>query len=148
MNYSKLYIDILKIGVNKLNTGLSYVVLKEELEKKGYNFNNDCIELAVKQWFFDCFHHRTSVDEIEDLHDIDDHLKCNWVLKGDSCLTLVEHKTSIRNLRIAIIAIVISTISLLLQLKPELNITKKQEKLKFKQHDTHIPKHPSRDTLK
>ncbi len=127
MTYKKLYTDILKIGVEKLNTGLSYSVLIEELKKKGYNFDNDCIEIAVKQWFFDCFHHKTATDKIETLHDIDNHLYCNWILKGESCLVLIEHNTSKRNLKIAMIAIIISIVSLLFQLRSELNSVNKNE---------------------
>jgi len=130
MSYKKLYIDILKIGVEKLDTGISYCTLKEELEAKGYNLKNNCIEIAVKQWFFDCFHHKTSTDEIKDLNDIDEHLHCNWVLKGESCLTLTEHNTSKRNLYIAVIAIIISTISLLLQLNLDLKTKENKPNIK------------------
>lgn len=115
MKYDKLYLDILKIGSSKLDSGLSYNDLKSELEKKGYDFENDCIELAVKQWFYDCFHHYADKDEIKSVYDIDKHLDCNWILKGSSCLAMVEHKTSKYNLDIARIALLVAFIALIMQ---------------------------------
>ncbi len=51
-NYDRLYLDILSTGMSRLATGLNYNDLKKLLEKKGYDFNNDCIEIATKQWFY------------------------------------------------------------------------------------------------
>lgn len=126
-NYKKLYLHILEIGVEQLDTGLTYEELKCLLEKKGYNFSNNCIEIAVKQWFFDCFHHKTSNDAIDNIDDIDDHLECSWILKGESCLILTEYKASSRNLNIAIIAIIISVVSLISQFTTEHLDVKRKE---------------------
>lgn len=113
-NYDSLYIDILRIGQCRLANGLSYNELKIELQKEGYDFKNDCIELAVKQWFFDCFHHRGN-DQLpyDNISDLEDHLDCSFILKGNSCLVLVEHRTASKNLNIAWIALAISVSAIL-----------------------------------
>lgn len=93
--YKKLYLDILKIGQNSVNTGLSFNDLKCKLEQKGYDFKNDCIELAAKQWFYDSFHHRGADDnEYKTIEHLDSHLDCNFILKGESCLKLISYRTS------------------------------------------------------
>lgn len=93
--YKKLYLDILMIGQNSVNTGLSFNDLKCKLEQKGYDFKNDCIELAVKQWFYDSFHHRGADDnEYKTIEDLDNHLDCNFILKGESCLKLISYRAS------------------------------------------------------
>jgi len=93
--YKKLYLDILKIGHNSVNTGLSFNDLKCKLEHKGYDFKNDCIELAVKQWFYDSFHHRGADDnEYKTIDNLDNHLDCNFILKGESCLKLISFRAS------------------------------------------------------
>jgi len=106
-----------------LGTGLSYDLLKSELEKKGYDFSNDCIELAVKQWFIDCFHHYVEDEEessvvINSIKDLEEHLDCNFILKGNICLSYVEHRTSQNNLKLTYAALGIAVLSLVCQVFP------------------------------
>ncbi|MBL7765795.1 MAG: hypothetical protein JNJ58_06875 [Chitinophagaceae bacterium] len=107
--YKNLYLDILKIGQVCLHTGLSYNKLKYKLEEKGYDLTNDCIELAIKQWFYDCFHHRGQEDKkYESIDDLEQHLDCNFILKGESCLKLIGYRTSWFSMMTARIALLIS----------------------------------------
>ena len=106
--YDKLYLTILEIGQEKVHSGLSYNKLKKLLTNKGYDFNNTCIELSVKQWFYDSFHHISSHGEIKTAHDIDEHAECGFILKGESCLKLLSYKTSRYSFRNGIIALILS----------------------------------------
>jgi hypothetical protein len=107
--YKRLYLDILKIGQNSVNTGLSFNDLKCKLEQKGYDFKNDCIELAVKQWFYDSFHHRGADDnQYKTIEDLDNHLDCNYNLKGESCLKLISYRASWFSMMTARFALAIS----------------------------------------
>lgn len=105
-NYEKLYLDILKIGRKNVSVGLSYSELKKHLTKKGYNFENDCIDLAVRQWFCDSFCHQGQEDNpYNSILDLDNHLECNFILKGDASLRLIEYDTSKRSEWVAIISL-------------------------------------------
>lgn len=106
--YNNLYLDILELGQGKVEEGLSFNELKKKLSEKGYDFENDCIELAVKQWFYDSFHHISADKEVKNAHDVDNHLDCNFILKGESCLKLISYKTSRFSFRNGLIAISIS----------------------------------------
>jgi hypothetical protein len=111
--YDNLYIDILKIGRRTVGTGVSYETLKQKLESKGYDFNNDCIELAVKQWFFDCFHHRGEDNKpLTDINQLEKHLHCNFILKGETCIMLVEHEKSKRNIAIAWLSFTVALLTI------------------------------------
>ncbi|KAA6332905.1 hypothetical protein EZS27_018636 [termite gut metagenome] len=128
-NYDSLYLEILKIGIEKVNDGLSFNQLKNKLEKKGYDFENDCIELAVKQWFVDNFIHYEIIDEkiggdiketilemVDNIGKLENgHLDCNFILKGTACLALLQHKNARNSLHytfgafaVALIALIIS----------------------------------------
>lgn len=108
-SYDKLYLDILKIGRKKVGEGLSYNNLKKDLIKKGYDFNNDCIELSVKQWFSDSFCHQGQEDNpYNSILDLDNHLDCNFILKGDPSLRLIEYDTSKRSKRVAILSLAVA----------------------------------------
>ena len=111
--YDKLYLRILQIGQSKLGEGLSYNDLTDILEKDGYDFSNDCIELAVKHWFYESFFHVGGDDNpYLCFTDLENHKDCGFVLKGEHCLVLLEHNTSNRNINIAWIAIVLTFIGL------------------------------------
>lgn len=121
--YDKLYLSILEIGQSRVNGGLSYNDLCTELEKEGYDFENDCIELAVQNWFINSFIHYKDdcVVEIKDIKDLEEHLDCNFILKGEACLALLGYKTSYSNIiytrvaiGVAVLAIIISSICALL----------------------------------
>lgn len=108
-NYDRLYLDILKIGRKKVGEGLSYNELKEHLIKKGYDFENDCIDLAVRQWFCDSFCHQGQEDNpYNSILDLDNHLDCSFILKGDSSLRLIEYDTSKRSKWVAIISLCVA----------------------------------------
>ena len=95
--YEKLYIDILKIGSKFVNRGISYNELQAILSEKGYDFSLAGIEPAVKQWFFDSFHHTGPDDRpCKHVSDLDkyEHLDCHFMLKGAYCLKLVDHEIS------------------------------------------------------
>jgi len=115
-SYDDLYIDILKIGRQNVTTGLSYNTLKTQLVKKGYDFSNDCIELAVKQWFYDSFHHKGENFEAITTLELDKHLDCNFIMKGDACLKLTGYETSKRNVKLMIASVVIAVVAILISL--------------------------------
>jgi hypothetical protein len=112
-SYNTLYIDILKIGKKRVEDGLSYNILKRKLREKGYNLDgeNNCIELAAKEWFFDSFHHRGDDLSPVDVEHFEGHHNCNFVMKGDACLKLIEYKSSRRNIFIACIAAFIAALA-------------------------------------
>ncbi len=113
-NYDKLYLHILEIGQSKAESGMSYNELKEELTNLGYDFENDCIELAVKQWYFHSFSHFACHEPYATCEDLDNHQDCHCILNGDACLRLLEYKTSKNELRIARIALWISVAGIFL----------------------------------
>jgi len=110
---NSLYVKILRIGLTFIDTGISYNGLKSLLEREGYDFNNNCIELAVKQWFYDSFHHKGKDGKLVSLEDLDNHLDCGFILKGDSGLLLADHDASKMNLAVARKAMIISIIALM-----------------------------------
>jgi len=112
-NYDNLYIDVLKIGRKTAKDGLSYNTLKEELIKKNYDFSCDCIELAIKQWFYDNFHHKGSDKKLVSFDDFENHLTCNFIMKGDACLKLIDYENSKRNILIAFISMFLAILSIL-----------------------------------
>lgn len=113
-NYDNLYLDILKIGRERSTSGLSFNSLKCILTAKGYDMENDCIDMAVKQWFFDSFHHKNEKSKVlKSVNHLEKHLDCNFIMKGESCLQLIEHETAKRNLRIALVAAFIAIASLI-----------------------------------
>ena len=96
-SYDNLYIDILKTGRKNVKTGLSYNELKTELSED-YDFDCNCIELAVKQWFYDSFHHKGEEGQKITINQLDDHLDCQFVMNGDACLKLISFETSENNI--------------------------------------------------
>lgn len=47
--YKTLYLAMLEVGQEKVQDGVSYNEIKSLLSKERYDFENDCVELAVKQ---------------------------------------------------------------------------------------------------
>jgi hypothetical protein len=99
--------------MKKVNDGLSYNILKSELEKKGYLIcKNDCLEKAVKQWFIDSFFHYakdkndTEGKEIKDINSLKEHIDCNFVLKGDACIAYLNYKNAKRSKNYCLLAII------------------------------------------
>lgn len=112
--YDDLYLTILKIGRMRIEGGLSYIDLCEELKNIGYDLENDCIEFAIKNWFLHSFiHYDEEYNEFKPnkLSDLDAHKECNFILSGKSCLALIEYENSIRNIRYAKIAMLIAFVS-------------------------------------
>lgn len=108
-----LYAKILRIGQTFIDTGVSYNKVKTLLENEGYVFENSCIEIAVKLWFFDSFHHKGEDGKQVEFEDLDNHLDCNFILKGDAGFKLADHDTSKMNLSIARKAMIISIMAFL-----------------------------------
>lgn len=103
---------ILRIGQDKVHEGVSFNELKAELIKRGYDFDNDCIEISVKQWFYDSFHHTGADDNpYNSVNDLENHLDCSFILKGESCLKLLSYETSRNSWRNGIVAITLSLIA-------------------------------------
>ncbi|MDR1725506.1 MAG: hypothetical protein LBR28_03845 [Bacteroidales bacterium] len=117
-SYKKLYLHILKAGIKKLGSGLSYNELISELKKKGYDIDNDCIDKAIKHWFVDSFAHydntENGTEQIEmDTVKLENHKYCGCILKGKSCLAYLEYQNSRRTLKATGIAALIALIALL-----------------------------------
>ena len=113
-NYADLYLDILKIGVDKAEIGLTFEELLDELYYKGYDTENDCIILAVKQWFYESFHHRGVEDNpYNSYEDLDRHKDCSFILNGDSCLRLIEYDKTKNSTNAGWFSLVISVLSIL-----------------------------------
>jgi len=111
--YDKLYLNILRIGQSRVDTGLSYNELREELINRGYDFKNDCIELAVKQWFYDSFYHRGQEDNpYTSVVDLEKHLDCSFILKGDSCLRLIEYDKAHKSNLAGWISLILSVLAI------------------------------------
>lgn len=107
--YDSLYLEILKYAIDQREDGVSYNKLKEHLESLGYDFKNDCVELAVKQRFLDCFNnHIENSHPFKTTKDIDNHVDSNCILNGESCITYINYKTSVRNTNLALYAVLIS----------------------------------------
>lgn len=153
-NYDSLYLDILRIGRSKVSEGLSYNVLKELLQSKGYDFENDCIELAVKQWFIDSFtHYDQDLEPFQELKDLDEHLNCNFILKGESALTILEYETSKRNIKIAFYSLTVAMLSLIYPIYHDIctekeNPSKQSEEVQHKKDLQHESKDDPRSNLK
>lgn len=114
-NYGKLYLRVLQIGQKSLGYGLSFNKLRKELENEGYDFKNDCIELAVKHWFFDSFFHVTDDNDkppCDSIENMEHHLNCNFMLKGEHCLKLVQNTTSKNALKVSSTALVIALLGI------------------------------------
>lgn len=130
MKYDRLYIRILEIGRDNLNEGVSFEDLKKQLTKEGCDFENGCIDKAVKRWFFDSFEHVIDQEDgthkvIENYSDLPEHLGCQFIMKGNRCLALVEHEKSKRNIWVAAIAAGIAFATLAYQIWQD---TKSQSK--------------------
>ncbi|MDV3871447.1 hypothetical protein [Sediminibacterium sp. RHBRASLY1] len=111
--YDALYLDILIIGRANVETGLSYKILRKQLELKGYDFGNEYIETAVKVWYYDSFHHAEASHGNIKFEDLDNHLGCNFVMKGDACLKLLSHKKSEFNNKLTLYSVVLAGIALI-----------------------------------
>lgn len=118
-SYGKLYLHILEIGMKKVNEGLSYNELKSELQKKNYDFENDCIEKAVKHWLVQNFVHLDEDDnhctkEIDtNLPNLEEHKEFHFILKGDACLSLLNYQNANRTLTATKITLIIAVLALL-----------------------------------
>lgn len=115
--YDKLYLRILNIGQSMLGEGLSYNDLLEKLKHEGYDINNDCVEISIRHWFYESFFHiGNDENPYGCIANLENHKDCGFVLKGEHCLVLMEHKTSKRNIMIAWIAIILTIIGLAVSL--------------------------------
>lgn len=104
-DYQELYLTILQIGQSKVNHGMTYNDLINELGFRGFNINNGCLKQAVKHWFYDAYFHITSKGEKCTLDELEDHSECTFILKGESSLLLLEHDKINKTIRLAWMAI-------------------------------------------
>jgi hypothetical protein len=107
-SYNKLFPDILKIGMEYINTGISYEEMKRELERKGYKFGdepNSCKESTIQNWFADNFSECVCLFPKEQETDqkllLDEyfrkHSQCKFIIEGKACLTYLNHKDTRRS---------------------------------------------------
>ncbi len=135
-HYDSLYFEIIKFAMKQPEDGVSYNNLKAHLESIGYDFSNDCIELAVKQRFLDCFHHYIEDGYVfEKIQDIKNHLDCNCILNGESCIAYINYKTAKYNANLALLAVLISIIGLIWSLRTQDKISTKDKT----QQEEHLP---------
>jgi len=112
-NYDELYLQIIKIGRSRVNEGLSYNDLISELKCRGYDIKNDCVELAVKQWFYQSFNHYGADDNpYTCVKDLDNHQDCQFILNGDACLRLIEYDTSRKSTIAGYISLILALIAI------------------------------------
>jgi hypothetical protein len=98
-NCNNLFPDILEIGMKHINSGISYIDLKKELERKGYKFGdteNNCKESTIENWFWDNFSHcDCKLNEEEQKKAIGEndyqHLECGCIISGNACLTYLNY---------------------------------------------------------
>lgn len=109
----KLYLDILKIGRTSVPTGLSYVRLQAQLRELGYDLENPYIELVTRVWYFDSFHHAATDHRDIGFEELDKHVECEFVMKGDACLKLLAHRNSVFNNRLTLYSVILSGIALI-----------------------------------
>lgn len=91
-DYQELYLTILKIGQSKVNHGMTYRDLINELAIRGYNIDNGCLQQAVKKWFHEAYFHITVQGKTCNFDELDEHSDCTFILKGESGLLLLEHE--------------------------------------------------------
>ncbi len=129
--YADLYLRILQIGKERLQSGITYNELYNQLKQEDFDCGNDCIDLAVKHWFVESFFHVSNDIEIyTGINNIDQHKDCHFVLRGEHSLTLLDHQKSKNNLKIACIAVAIAFIGVvasIVQTEIALNSLKKSQ---------------------
>ena len=104
--YDELYLSILQIGQRRENHGISYNYLLSELNKKGFDVNNGCIDLAIKHWFCSAYYHAVDKGKFCNVDEIGDHSSCSFILKAESSLLLLEHEKISKTIKLAWIAII------------------------------------------
>lgn len=96
-NYETLYIRMLELGYDKMEEGLSFDNLINQLKSEGFDTNNTCLYRAVMTWYVTSFHHLEleghSTTDLE--HGLGKHKSCNFILKGEACLTYIEYRNMI-----------------------------------------------------
>jgi hypothetical protein len=124
-SYDELFPNILKIGMENINSGISYLKLKQELEKKKYVFGdteNSCKESTIENWFWDNFSHCDCVlseKEQKDAQDengylfLEKHSKCGCIINGNACLTYLEYKNAKNSKEYCKWAVIIASIAFL-----------------------------------
>lgn len=110
-NFDDLYLTILEIGQSRVERGITYNELVDELKRRKYDISSGCTELAVKNWFFNAFFHKADEEcPLVKLSDLDTHLECDFILKGETSLQLLEHQNIKASVKLAKGAIVIAVI--------------------------------------
>jgi len=138
--YDDLYLSILQVGQRRVNHGISYSYLLEELSKKGFDIYNGCIEIAIKHWFCNAYYHVLEKGKFCEAQELEDHSSCSFILSAESSLLLLEHEKVSKTIKlmwltiIASIIIGIATIvvSWYLTYHPKEDVGKQVEKQKIK----------------
>lgn len=91
-----LYLKILEIGRDNLEMGLSFNELIDYLKKDGFILN-ECWERTLREWFYTSFFHEEAhcskygTNPYTDVTSLNEHLGCNFILKGESCMRLLQY---------------------------------------------------------
>jgi hypothetical protein len=95
----KLFLRILQIGRDNISGGLRFCDLTEQLTKEGYAINS-CTNRTLREWFYTSFFHeeahcdKGNPNSYNDVSKLDEHRCCHFILKGDSCMKLLQYEES------------------------------------------------------
>lgn len=88
----------MQIGRDNISGGIKYCDLYNQLKKEGYEINS-CVNRTLREWFYTSFFHEEAHCDIEsgiapytNVKNLDDHKCCSFILKGDSCLKLLQYE--------------------------------------------------------
>ncbi len=142
-----IYKRVLEIGSECLTCGISYNTLIHRLREENFEFDSGgCLERCVREWFWNSFFHEEAHCQHEnskdDIKKLDEHLKCNFTMRSDSCMKLLSFReaelnraSSEKNFksanianRVALIGLFISIVTLGYSLRKDYNDEKEQKK--------------------
>lgn len=95
----KLFLRILQIGRDNIQNGIRFSDLLNQLKSEGFTINN-CTNRTLREWFYTSFFHeeahcaKDSPGSYTDVTKLDEHQKCSFILKGDSCMKLLQYEVS------------------------------------------------------
>lgn len=95
----KLFLRILQIGRDNISGGLRFCDLTDQLTKEGYTINS-CTNRTLREWFYTSFFHeeahcdKGNPNSYNDVSKLDEHRCCHFILKGDSCMKLLQYEES------------------------------------------------------
>lgn len=91
-----IYKRVLEIGSECLECGISFTDLKQRLKNENFNVDNECLNRCLREWFFNSFFHEETVcsNGNSSIKDLDKHLTCNFILKAETCLRILNYEES------------------------------------------------------